>query len=252
MSSPVDSLLSLAHELGSEARALAILGEGNVSIPGDPGTFWVKASGSSLSTLRADQVTHVHTEMVLQALDEGDLDDVGVKKRLETSRCDSTASLPSVETFLHAVALTEGEAACVGHVHPISVLSLVCAKGGMAAFQRHLFPDAIVVCGRHIASIPYLDPGLALAVAFRDEIRRFKNEHGSAPRVLMMENHGPVALGRSPSDVLNILLMLDKWAKILLGTIAAGGPQYLEESQSDRIDGRPDEHHRRKQIEGLR
>jgi rhamnose utilization protein RhaD (predicted bifunctional aldolase and dehydrogenase) len=251
MSSPVDSLLWLAHELGREERALAILGEGNVSLPEDDKTFWVKASGSSLATLEANQVTHVSTDVILKALDQADLADSEVKGVLEDSRISPGAPLPSVETFLHAVALREGGAACVGHVHPVSVLGLVCAKGGMAAFQRHLFPDAIVVCGRHLATVPYLDPGLALARAFRESLHAFMGAHGHPPRVVLMENHGPVALGSSPKDVLNILLMLDKWARILTGTLTGGGPQYLPDTVSDRIDSRPDEHHRRKQIAGL-
>jgi len=42
--------------------------------------------------------------------------------------------------------------------------------------------------------------------------------------------------------------MLDKWARVLAGTLAVGGPKYLPASVSDRIDKRPDEHYRRAQI----
>jgi rhamnose utilization protein RhaD (predicted bifunctional aldolase and dehydrogenase) len=252
VSDPRPELIQLAHDLGREDRHLAILGEGNVSAPGSPGTFWVKASGSSLGTLQENQLTQVRSGIVLQALDQNDLDDHAVLDVLRASQVSADAALPSVETFLHAVALNEGGAACVGHVHPVSVLGLLCARGGLDAFQQHLFPDAIVVCGRHLATVPYLDPGLALARAFRASLRAFTARHGHPPRVLLMENHGPVALGASAKDVLNILLMLDKWARILATTLATGGPQYLPQSESDRIDARPDEHIRRQQILGTK
>jgi ribulose-5-phosphate 4-epimerase/fuculose-1-phosphate aldolase len=72
--------------------------------------------------------------------------------------------------------------------------------------------------------------------------------HGAPPKVILLENHGPVALGSSDTEVMNTLLMLDKWARILLGAFQAGGPRFLPETVSDRIDNRPDEHYRRTQI----
>ena len=57
-----------------------------------------------------------------------------------------------------------------------------------------------------------------------------------------------MSLGSSDTEVLNILLMLDKWARVLAGTLAVGGPRFLPSAVSDRIDSRPDEHYRRAQI----
>jgi len=129
---------------------------------------------------------------------------------------------------------------------------VLCSKLGAEPFQRHIFPDEIVVCGRNLAVVPYVDPGIRLAVAVRDSLRRFMDEHGAAPKVILMVNHGPVALGQTDRDVLNIMLMLDKWARILLGNFALGGPQFLESSISDRIENRPDEHYRRAAIGNLK
>jgi hypothetical protein len=42
--------------------------------------------------------------------------------------------------------------------------------------------------------------------------------------------------------------MLDKWARILINTLSIGGPRFLPETVSDRIENRPDEHYRRTQI----
>jgi len=46
----LDELIPLSHELGTEERQLAILGEGNLSADCGDGTFWVKASGSNMTT----------------------------------------------------------------------------------------------------------------------------------------------------------------------------------------------------------
>ncbi len=245
-------LVRLSHELGREDRHLAILGEGNVSADLGDGTFYVKASGSQLATIDAGGFTRVNLSPVFGALDQPDKTDDEVRKILESCRVDKKGKLPSVETFLHAICLKEGGAHWVGHTHPVSMLKILCSKLGAEPFRRHVFPDAIVVCGRHLAVVPYVDPGIRLAVALRKSLREFMDEYGVAPKVILMVNHGPVILGQTERDVLNTLLMLDKWASVLAGNYAVGEPQFLEERNSDRIENRPDEHYRRRVIGRLK
>jgi rhamnose utilization protein RhaD (predicted bifunctional aldolase and dehydrogenase) len=245
-----ERLTQLAHEIGREDRRLAILAEGNVSADLGDGTFLVKASGSQLGTLRKEDFTRVRMASVLVALDTPDLPDEQVRQTLEASRCDLAAKLPSIETFLHALCLQEGGAKWVGHAHPEGTLGILCSKAGAQPFMRHIFPDAIVVCGRHLCVVPYFDPGLRLAVAMRGALREHIRNHASPPKVILMLNHGPVVLGQSEREVLNTILMLEKWARILLETATFGGPQFLDETLSDRIEHRPDEHHRRRFLGG--
>lgn len=244
----LSGLIALSRQIGREDRRLAILGEGNTSADLGDGTFLVKSSGCSLSDLDESGVSRVEMAKVLAALEDETLDDLGVRKVLENSRADQSPKLPSVETFMHAVCLTEGGAQWVGHCHAESVMSILCSEHGAKPFLGHIFPDAIVVCGRQAAAVPYIDPGLELARGVRRVLRKFRAAHGSDPKVILLENHGPVALGSSDKEVLNILLMLDKWARVLAGTLANGGPKFLPSAVSERIDQRPDEDYRRAQI----
>ena len=68
---------------------------------------------------------------------------------------------------------------------------------------------------------------------------------GGNLKMLLMVNHGVVALGQTPTEVLNIMLMADKWARVLIGTYALGGPNFLSTQDVERIDSRLDEHYRR-------
>ena len=243
----LDELLTLAHALGLESRGLAILGEGNVSVRADDETFFIKASGSSLGTLGKGDVSRVRLERVLGGL-ERRMSEEDIEAFLVDALADPSHKKPSVETFLHALCLTEGEALWVGHTHTVSVNAILCSQRGAAPFREHIFPDAVVVCGRAPAVVPYVEPGFALAKLVEEELRRFKDEHGAPPKLLLMENHGPVALGKSAKEVLNIMLMADKWAKTLLGAFSAGGPRYLSSADADRIDTRLDEHYRRREL----
>ncbi len=238
-----DELVRLARDLGDPARELAILGEGNVSARADDETFWVKASGSSLSTLQASDLSLVQFGPILGSL-ENNLSETEVETLLVAAQADPAHKKPSVETFLHALCLHHG-ARWVGHTHAVAVNKVLCSVLGAEPFKRHIFPDAVVVCGPTPAVIPYIDPGFALAKAVQAELRRFKNLYGTLPKLLLLESHGPVAIGSSAREVMNIMLMADKWARTLAGTYALGGPTFLPDEEVARIDERLDEHYRR-------
>lgn len=242
-----EELLDLARFLGEENRGLAILGEGNVSASCGDGTFWIKASGSSLATLSRDEVSRVNLARVLAALERPGLDEREVAEVLTDPATTSEGGRPSVETFLHAVCLRHG-ARAVAHTHPVAVNAILCSARGAEPFLRHVFPDAVVVCGRAPAVLPYVDPGLALAVAADAELARFEDHFGTPPKVLLLENHGLVALGASPREARNITLMADKWARILLGSATFGGPAHMSDEDVVHIDARLDEHYRRSRL----
>ena len=240
-------LTDLAQTLGDPARALAILGEGNVSARVDAATFWVKASGSSLGTLSPADLTQVRFEDVLRPLEHETLSEAEVEGVLEGAQVDPAQKKPSVETFLHALCLMGG-ASWVAHTHAEAVNQLLCSTLGAEPFRQHIFPDAIVVCGVAPAVVPYVDPGFGLAKAVQAELGRYKDVYGAPPKLLLMENHGLVALGSSAREALNITLMADKWARTLLGTYALGGPKFLPQEEVARIDNRLDEHYRRARL----
>jgi rhamnose utilization protein RhaD (predicted bifunctional aldolase and dehydrogenase) len=248
-------LVRLGRALGDETRGLAILGEGNVSADLGDGTFLVKASGSSLSSLDDDDLVRVEREAALDAVDALDAfgerpPDPAVADALRAATVDPGAAAPSVETFLHALCLAEPGVRWVGHVHAIALGGILCSAEGATPLRRHVLPDAVVVCGPEPAVVPYVDPGHALALRVRDELRRYRAAHGAPPRLLLMESHGPVALGATARQVEAILLMAEKWARIVTGARAFGGPAYLEPEDVARIDGRADEAVRRRRIAG--
>ena len=113
------------------------------------------------------------------------------------------------------------------------------------AIAGRLFPDEIVYCGPAPVYIPYTDPGLPLARRVRAEIDRYLDEYGEVPKVILMQNHGLIALGRTAAEVENITAMAVKAARVLLGSYALGGPHFLSPAAVERIHTRPDELYRR-------
>lgn len=240
MSEPLDQLIDMSRVLADPVADFVILGEGNTSVRADEESFWVKASGTQLASASRDTFVRVELLPILTALRSGDLNDDEVKEALKTATVEGNRT-PSIETFLHALCLELEGVRFVGHTHPTAALGLLCSQRSRELFCGSLFPDQIVLLGPSYVYIPYTDPGLPLAQTVREQIENFLDRESRVPRVILMENHGVIALGSTPQEVINITHMLVKTCRILAGTLAAAGPQFLTPANVARIDNRPDE-----------
>ena len=244
----LQSLLDLSHALGGERLRMAILGEGNTSLRLDAETFAVKASGSNLATLQPTDLTTCRFDRLLPLLDASAATDAEIDNSLFAARVSEAAKKPSIEALFHAYLLTLPGVACVGHVHAIAVNQILCSPRARDYAERRACPDEIVMCGIESVFVPYAEPGLGLAQSIRREVQAFVQRTGRAPKIILLQNHGIIAVGQSPKAVLGSLLMAEKAAEIFVGAAALGGPVFLTAAQCERIAGRPDEHYRQKML----
>ena len=238
-------LIGLCHDLGREERGMAILGEGNASTRLDEETFLVKASGHCLGTLGESGLTRCRFATLLPLL-EGTWADSDVERLLMESRTDESAAKPSVEGLFHAYLLSLPGVSFVSHVHAIAVKQILCSPRVKDYATKRTFPDEIVCCGTESVLVPYTDPGVHLARAIATGVKDYMERHGETPRIILLQNHGIIALGGSPNAVMASLMMAEKAAKIFVGAAALGGPIFLTPENVARISGRSDEHYRRK------
>lgn len=254
VSSVRERVLALSHELGREERRLAILGEGNtsarVSGGGAAGTFMVKASGANLGRLSPLGVTECRVGGLVELLDRKGISDTEVDEALLEARVEPAAKKPSVEAMFHAYLLTLPGVDFVGHTHPVAVNQILGSKHARTFAARRMCPDEVVCCGPESVFVPYLDPGLKLAQGIRAAVRASVKRVGRGPRVILLENHGLIALGPTPEAVLAATLMAVKAAEIFIGAAALnrGTPRFLSGAQVARIAGRADEEYRRRAL----
>jgi rhamnose utilization protein RhaD (predicted bifunctional aldolase and dehydrogenase) len=241
-------LLDLSRQLGDPAKSFCILGEGNTSIEVDEKSMAVKASGSVLASLTEADVTVCQRAPLLAALEDRSLSDADMKALLETVKVDPEARRPSIETLFHAWLLSLPGVHLVGHTHPLAVNQVLCSPRARDFAERRLFPDEIVLCGSASVFVPYTDPGLPLAREVRDRVKSFILQHDTTPRLILLQNHGIIALGSTVSSVMACTLMADKAAAIFAGAAAMGGPNFLTTSHVERIATRPDEHVRQRRL----
>jgi len=242
------SLLRLSHELGRDDRQLSILAEGNTSVKLSEKTFIVKASGCNLGTLQESGTVECRSEILLALLDKKNLTDSEVDNGLLASRVDATAKKPSVEALFHAYFLSLPGIEFVGHTHAIHVNAILCSPRAREFSTKRIMPDEVVCCDVASVFIPYTDPGMKLAQAIRVQTQKFMDRHGRPPRVVLMENHGIITLGRSVEAVISAMFMAEKAARIWRGAATLGGPKFMTPANIERIAGRPDEAVRRKML----
>jgi rhamnose utilization protein RhaD (predicted bifunctional aldolase and dehydrogenase) len=239
----------MSNHLGDPAYDYAILGEGNTSARMDEGTFWVKASGTSLGTLDESGLVRVRFDRLFELLHSDDISDAAVRVGLREAKADSSApGHPSTETVLHAIALSLDGVNFCGHTHPTAINALTCSVGFPEAAQGRMFPDEIVSCGVASVLVPYTDPGLPLARKVNALLDEFIDEYNELPKVILMQNHGLIALGATAHEVEAITAMAVKAARVLIATYAFGGPHFLSPENVARIHTRPDEQYRRQRI----
>ncbi len=257
MTQALQSLIDMTRALGEPARDYVIIGEGNTSMRRDDASFFIKASGHQMQGIDETGFVAVRFAPMLAMLDEPPKTLTEQKAITESAILPPNAlggtegglaPSPSIEVSFHAMLLQECAARYIGHTHPTVVNQLMCSEfAADFAFKRR-FPDEVVLCGPCSALAPYADPGLPLALVMRDSVRAYMAEQGEAPKLILLENHGMIALGDTPSEILNITAMAVKAARIYLGALMTGKPTCLPEDDVQHLYKRPDEIYRRQRF----
>ena len=242
--STVEQLVAMARELARPELGQVILAEGNVS-GRDGDTLWIKASGQQMAGISADGFVQVDLDRVISSLGADDWSDEDCRRFLNESRTDPTGGFPSTETFMHAWLLTLPDVGFVAHTHPTTTLGVMCGPQSAEFAECRYFPDQIVLCGPRSVLVPYVAPGLALAKAIRDACTSFTSETGWRPKTVLLENHGLIALGKTPNEAIAACLMTEKAAKVF---VAAGEPRALTDDEVAHIHNWTDEHFRQGKI----
>lgn len=243
------SLLDLTKTLGQPHMEYVIIGEGNTSCRIDEDSFWVKASGQQMNQINENGFVAVRFAPILEMLEHSPGDLTAQKEIMQAAKVNPDApGLPSVEVTFHAMLLAECGVQYIGHTHPVAINRILCSTRAQEFAAHRLFPDEAVLCGPESAFVPYVDPGLPLALGIRDSARRYMDTWGEAPKVMLLANHGLIALGQTPAEILTITAMAVKAAHIFAGACVVGEPVFMSREDVLHIYQRPDEIYRRKQF----
>jgi len=244
------ALLSLTNLLGEPARDLAVLAEGNTSELLDDGRLVVKASGAGLRDATAQDFVVADVDEVMAVVDDPTTTQSDLSAVLVADGTDRPHGAGprrgSIETVVHAAVHTvardlgvEDTARFIGHTHPTDVVGLLASVRAEEAWTHIVYSDEAVVVGRPLF-VPYATPGLALGRHYAPALRGYVQEYGALPQLVLLANHGIVAIAPTAAGVEAVSTMAVKGARVRTAAYAVGGVAPLSDADVEKFFARDD------------
>ena len=245
----LNELVDMSRKLGLPEHDHVILGEGNTSAKIDDTAFWIKGSGEQLHEIHESGFVEVSLEKSLALLEKKDLAGESLKNTLVSTMINTESTgRPSIEILMHAVVIKHAQAKFVAHTHTTVINGMMCSEKAEEFAHARLFPDHVVQCGPDSVYIPYQPPGLPLGNAVLDGIIAYQKRYSENPKTIFLKNHGVIIFGQSVHEVLTILAMTTKAARIFHAAASIGRVHALDENEVQVLSGREDELYRRKKL----
>lgn len=245
-----DELLTLTHALGEPARRLAILAEGNTSERLADGRLVVKSSGAGLGSATRDDFVTIEPHEIAAILEDLSADQRSLTSALDAGIQGGVHRRASIESLMHAAIQSVTPVQFIGHTHPTAVLGLLSSIHAATAYDSPAYSDEAVVIGRPLF-VPYASPGIQLGRAVHEALRRRVDEEGDAPALILLGNHGIVAMGPTASAVAGISEMAVKAAEVRIAALSSGGLVPLPAESIKAFFAREDIAERRRDLKGI-
>ncbi len=244
-------LLALTRELGRPERDLVILAEGNTSQLLDDGRLVVKASGARMRDVTAEDFVTVDVEALMALVRDPGATQADLTAALLAQGDGSDGAGPprrgSIETLVHAAVQAVAPTAYVGHTHPTEVIGLLASVRAEEAFTDAAYSDEAVVIGRPLF-VPYAQPGIDLGRVYHRCLVEYADREGALPQLVLLANHGIVALAPTAEGVDAISEMAVKAAAVRRIAYSVGGLAPLTEEAVAKFFARDDVAERRGNI----
>jgi rhamnose utilization protein RhaD (predicted bifunctional aldolase and dehydrogenase) len=191
----LESLVQISRYYGKNP-AYVIAGGGNTSYKNSEELF-IKASGISLATIDTDGFV-VMSRALLGEMEDKEYAAETIQREEEVKQDLKKAIIypehlrPSVETSLHNLI----RYSYVIHTHPTSINAMMCAKDAEKEVEERFGSEALYV--------EYTDPGYILFKKIRDQIRAYKEQYHTAPKIIFLQNHGIFVGANSAHQVKSI------------------------------------------------
>ena len=228
-----NALLSLAHWAGSHPSRLVLGCEGSVAatLPGTA-SFVVSATRAKLIQLEAEHLVacDLAKARALIALEEA------TPEQLAAVQTDPAAPTPSADALAFADLFAFEGVHFALHTQPIPVNQVICSPRARQFSDRRNLPEEILSCGQASVLVPFMPPGLPLAKEIRRRIGLWRDRYKTIPKLILIQNHGMIALGKTVEEVQMITEMSVKYAEIFIGAAMMGGPEFLKPNYVTQID----------------
>jgi rhamnose utilization protein RhaD (predicted bifunctional aldolase and dehydrogenase) len=243
------ALLDLTRSLGVREKDFVILAEGNTSELIEDDRIVVKASGARMSSVTAEDFVVTEVSSLVALMDSTEATQQDLIEALDAGTPDGVRRRGSIETLIHVAVQSLRPTRFVGHTHPTPLVSLLASVHQETAFDSFVYSDEAIVIGSALY-VPYAQPGIDLGRVFLRALREYFAQHNDLPSLVLLGNHGIVAVAETPEGVEAITEMAYKGAQVRLQALAAGGAQPLSAETVKSYFEREDMVERRRNLSG--
>lgn len=242
-------LLNVTLSLGVRERDFVILAEGNTSELLDDDHIVVKASGARMGSVTPQDFVVSEIRSLVDLMDSPEATQQDLIVALDAGEHDGVRRRASIETLIHVAVQSLRPTRFVGHTHPTPLVALLASVHQRKAFDAFVYSDEAIVIGTTMY-VPYAEPGIELGRVFLRSLRDYWASHYNLPSLILMGNHGIVALAETTDGVEAITEMAYKGAQIRLHALAVGGTEPLGNQAVANYFKREDMAERRRNLSG--
>ena len=242
-------LIDVTRSLGAPEKNLVILAEGNTSTRLGDGEIVVKASGANMAQVSADDFVIANVAEMLALMDDPQATQTDLTSALDAGVHEGVRRRGSIETLVHVAVQSLAPTPYVAHTHPTAIVSLLASVHAATAFDQFVYSDEAAVIG-YTLFVPYAQPGIDLGRVVLEKLRGYFAEHETLPTLVLLGNHGIIALSDTASGTEAVSLMATKGATVRLNALAAGGVLPLSAESTKKFLARDDVAERRRNLSG--
>jgi len=243
-------LQALTQSLGAREKDFVIIAEGNTSERLDDNQIVVKASGVKMASASAKDFVVCEVRPLIDLMDSHDATQDDLSALLDAGEHEGVRRRASIETLIHVAVQSLRPTRFVGHTHPTPLVSLLASVHQETAFDQFVYSDEAVVIGSTLY-VPYAQPGIDLGRVFLNKLRDYFSQHKDLPSLILLGNHGIVALADTAQGVEAVTEMAYKGAQVRLQALAAGGVIPLSTEAVAKYFEREDMAERRHNLSGM-
>ena len=202
------------------------------TLPGGA-SFAVSATRIKLARLEAGSLVEfdLAKARALIALDDA------TPEQLADAQTNPAAPIPSADALAFADLFAFEGVHFALHTQPIPINQVICSPRARQFSDRRNLPEEILSCGQASVLVPFMPPGLLLAKEIRRRIALWRDRFKTAiPKLILIQNHGMIALGKTAEEVQMTTEMAVKYAEIFIGAAMMGGPEFLKPNYVTQID----------------
>jgi ribulose-5-phosphate 4-epimerase/fuculose-1-phosphate aldolase len=224
--------IELARSLGGPLSRMAIWGEGSGALKMPGNRFLATRAGAQLDRLAPDDLV----ELDLKKMTDMQAGESVSEEEIAEAQTIRGQAAPTTDALLYAYLLGFEGVNMAVHIQPVEINQILCSPRARQFADRRSTPGEILAFGSAMLLASYADPGLQLAREVRRRMALWRDRYKTAPRVVLIQNHGMIALGGSGAEILKIIDTTLKAAQVFIGASLLGGPVFMTPSNVTHLE----------------